>query len=233
MLRSCPELKTAGPKERRQLIALFFDLDPSSLDAKAAEKIRSLFDLEAEADAKLLGRYLDAPGIVRCVAGLQAVFKAHGAAGQLWLLERYATAQPARKGRLITLLAVFEELETWRLLVKLLDDKTSVPDPHAARIAPPDYQHLRVCDYALRVLGGKLTRLGTVKLPGNRSSRSVHSTMPIPVRDQRVTSLAKQLAASEAFKTHLTGCGRLLPALDGDARARATKVLTQLGVDLR
>ncbi len=233
MLRSCPELKTAGPKERRQLIALFFELDSRSLNARTAKKTRSLFDLEDEADAKLLGRYVDAPGIVRCVAGLKAVFKAHGALGQLWLLERYAKAKPARKGRLITLLGVFDELETWRLLLKLLDDRTPVPDPHAAQIAPPDYQDLRVCDYALRTLGAKLARLRGLKLPGNRASRNVHSTLPIPVRDRRVGSLAKQLAASEAFKIHLVGCTRLLAVLDAGARARATKALTQLDVDLR
>lgn len=233
MLRSCPELKTAGPRERRQLIALFFDLDPSSMNAKAAEKTRSLFDLKAKKDAKVLERYLDARGIVHCVAGLKAVFRAHGAAGQLWLLERYVKAQPARKGRLLSLLAVFDELETWRLLIKLLDDKTPVPDPHAAQIAPPDYQDLRVCDYALRTLGGKLARLKTVKLAGKRASRNVHSTMPIPARDRRVAALIKQLAASEAFKTHLTGCGRLVDAVDAGARGRTTKVLTQLGVDQR
>jgi hypothetical protein len=231
MVRVCPELASAGPRERRQLIALFFELGPRDLDEETRRRTRALFDLERAEDVRVLTRYLDRSGRVPCVAGLQAVFRAHGGAGLLWLLERYTRAEPDRKGRLVVVLSAFDEQEVWRLLIRLLDDRTPVPNEEAAQIAPPGYQHLRVCDYALRALGKKLARVPPeVKLPGDRLSRSIHSTMPIEVRHRRIERVGGFLKRDEEFQAFLLAQPRLIDALPAGARERVREVCQTLGI---
>ena len=231
MLEVCPELKDAGPREHEQLVALFFKLGAETLKRKAAQDVRELFDLKAEADTAILVRYLEKPGRSACGIGLRAVFRAHGAPGQLWLLERTVNAEPVHRGRLIGMLASFDDQETWRLLIKLLKDRTPVPSEHASKTAPKGYVHLRVCDYALRSLASKLSRLRRIRV--KRTNRHVHATLPLEDRDYRIKTVAQLLERNDEFQTHLVGLPRLGDALDGDDRARAATALAKLGVKSR
>lgn len=231
MFEACPELKTAGPREHKQLVALFFTLGSETLKREAAKDVRDLFDLKSEADTAILIRYLDKPGRSACGIGLRAVFRAHAAPGQLWLLERYVKAEPAKRGRLIGMLASFDDQETWLLLLKLLDDRTPVPSDRAAETAPQGYVHLRVCDYALRALGSKLSRLRRIRI--KRTNRHVHPTLPLEDRDFRIKTVRQLLERNDEFQTHLLGLPRLGDALDVEGKEQAIKALAKLGVKTR
>lgn len=228
MLEVCPELKDAGPREREQLIALFFELDPRHLGAAQRERTKSLFDLGKPEDVAVLARYLDQDHKPPCLAGVSAVFLAHGDAGLVWLLERWASAPPPRRGRLIEVLAnAGEQREVWQFLLRALRDRTPVPDAHAAAIAPPGYTDLRVCDHALRALGQRLRRVKEVRLPGDPADLRVDSTMPPDVRDARVQSLGKFLAADDGFQALLLAAPSVR---DGAEGARAGAICDKLGL---
>jgi len=230
MLEECPDLKDAGPREKKQLVALFFELDPKVVDPKTRARVKSLFDLKLERDLAILERYLDAEGKISCLPGLQTVFRAHQDDGLLWLLERYASAEIARRGRLVEVLAAFEGREVWRLMVELLDDRKTVPNPQAAQIAPPGYVDLRVCDYALRALARRLRDVKAVDPPGDQTQRKVHATTPVEIRNVRAGKLAAFLATDEAFHTHLMTQPSLL---DGPQAERARAVCEELGLSVR
>jgi hypothetical protein len=228
-LRLCPELKEAQGRTREQLEALFFQLDPTDFlgeggEAKAA-KVRALFDLGAEADAKLLVAQLDGEGTARCLPGLQAVLVAHGPQGLVWLLERLAATPAPRRGRLIACLAAFHEREAWRVLLALLSDKTPVPNPKGAAQAPPGYADLRVCDHALRALAVRLRR--TVPPPEGIEWK-VDPLLPIAVRDKRVEAL-KAAAPVPPLSDQVAGRPTIREGLAPDAQARLDQALEALG----
>lgn len=204
-LRLCPELKTARGRARTQLRALFFKLHPKRLTAKARPRVRALFDLRRQGDVALLARYLDASDRVACLNGLRTVFRAHGDAGLVWLLERYARAKPTRRARLLTLLADFDRREVWRLFEKLLADRTVLPDPGGRRVAPPGFRDLRVCDHALRALTLKLGRVRALEFAGSRADRTVHALLAIKLRDARVARFARTLRAHRGYRKHVRG----------------------------
>ena len=116
------------------------------------------------------------------------------------------------------------------MLQRLLRDATTVPNEHSAKIAPPSYRDLRVCDYALRALGGKIGRTIEVKLPGNRRARTVHPTLPMKVRARRVRRMAKFLTVSEPYQAYLISLPSLNDRAEAARHARVKAALARLRV---
>jgi hypothetical protein len=231
MLEVCPALKGAQGRAKEQLMLLFFEgVEPTRLNDASQKRIRGLFDLGNAGDVTVLSRYLDALALSSCIEGLRAVFVAHGKVGLVWLLERYAAAKPARRGRLIELIRVFDQREVWRLLIHLLRDKTPVPDLASAVIAPPGYTSMRVCDHALRALGAKLAKRKEVELPGGRRAFSCHATLPIKTRDRRVAKVGAFLGKNEPFQTVLVSAPSLLESPDADVKSRVKALAKVLGL---
>lgn len=226
-LRLCPELKEAQGRTREQLEALFFQLDPTDFlgDPSKAERVRALFDLGAEADARLLLAQLDGEGPSRCLPGLQAVLVAHGPQGLVWLLERTAATPAPRRGRLIACLAAFHEREAWRVLLALLSDKTPVPNPKGQAQAPPGYADLRVCDHALRALAVRLRR---TLPPPEGIEWKVDPLLPIAVRDKRVEAL-KAAAPVPPLSEQVAGRPAIREGLPPADQARLDVSLEALG----
>jgi hypothetical protein len=212
-LRLCPELRDATGRRREQLEALYFELSPRDLDADEAARVRALFDLTKPDDAALVERELGAD--TRCLPGLQAVLRAHGARGLTWLLEHLAAAAPAARGRMVAVLGAFGDREAWQVLVALLDDRTPVPNRRAAAEAPPGYQHLRVCDHALRALGPRLAD----HPPPEGVEWKVDPLLPMPVRDKRVAAL-KALATTGPLKDEIARAPAARDTLADDPAAQ-------------
>lgn len=227
-LRICPQLADATGRRRDQLEALYFELtladvaDPASDEAVYA---RELFDLANADDAKLLTAELTADGS-QCLPGLQAVLRAHGAPGLVWLLERLAETPAAKRGRVIAALAAFDEREAWTTLLSLLGDRTPVPNPRAAAQAPPGYHDLRVCDHALRALAPRLRDVAPA--PEGLDWR-VEPLLPITVRDERLAAL-REAAGKPPLSEHVAARTTARDALPDDAaRARLDAALKKLG----
>jgi hypothetical protein len=226
-LEICPQLADATGRRRDQLEALYFDLtiadveDPAGEDAALA---RELFDLGNAEDTKLLAAELTADGS-RCLPGLQAVLRAHGANGLLWLLERLAETPAPKRGRVIAAVAAFDEREAWSTLLALLTDLTPIPNARAAAQAPPGYQDLRVCDHALRALAPRLRDVAPA--PDGIDWR-VEPLLPIKVRDQRIAAL-RDAASKPPLSEHVAARPLARDALADAARARLDAALKKLG----
>lgn len=227
-LRICPQLADATGRRRDQLEALYFELTPADVEDPASEDAalaRQLFDLANVDDTRLLTTELTAEGS-RCLPGLQAVLRAHGAPGLLWLLERLVETPAPRRGRLIAALGAFDEREAWVSLLTLLVDRAPVPNPRAAAQAPPGYHDLRVCDHALRALAPRLRDVAPA--PAGLDWR-VEPLLPITVRDARIAAL-REAAGQPPLSDHVAARPLARDALPDDAaRARLDAVLERLG----
>lgn len=215
MLQHCPELRGAIGLKRDQLLALFFELDASSVDEK---RVRSIFSLPRDKD--LLEGFLDEKGRYRAQSGLRAVVAGLGSAGLAWAAGRFENGKPESRGRALDALVAVKAREAWKLLEARLEDKRPVPDWRAANEAPPGYKALRVCDHAVRLLGSRLMDVTTP--PDTR----VGSLLPIEDRDARILKVKDFLARDAAYRAHVAKAPSLLGELDPKDR----ELLEGLGV---
>ena len=233
MLKACPKLATAKGRRRRQLVALYFQLDWAKADAEETKKtVRELFDFEKEDDRAVLAEVLLEKGPRPQARGLRAAVAASGGPGLVWLLRVFAEkAQPAEKGFCLDALFAARSKEALRFLEKCLDDTTSVPDGKAAQEAPPGYEHLRVCDHALRVLRARLEAVDKLASPKDPQGE-VRSIMPIAKRDASIDAFKKWLAADKGHQALLAGAPSALADLpDEKSKKEARELLGRLKVE--
>jgi hypothetical protein len=229
-VKACPRLAGATGRRKNQLMALYFQLDWAKPD-EAKEKVAKLFDFERAEDKALLEGVLLEKGPRPQARGLRALVAASNP-GLVWLMGEFdkAQAQPSDLGVCVDAVFAARSKEAIRFLERCLDDPRPVPDTKAAQEAPPGYQHLRVCDHALRVLRARFESWDKLTLPKDPMGE-VRSLTPVAKRDASIASFKKWLAEDKGHQELLAKAPSALEGLPEDKKKEAQDLLKKLKVE--